>query len=97
MKKPYKMMIRGKVYRLTSDGWIQRLDIDGFEPSKNWRVYGVAKRWNSRPILWKHLKKRLDRGERIEGYLYDIDYGTVRLNAGMYMGKIPKVVIWKVM
>ena len=84
----YEMSGRGEYY-----------DIDGYgriRGSKDWRVYGVAKRWNGKPELWKDIKKQLDKGEAVVGYFYDIDHGTVRMWGGSYAGKLPKVKIYRV-
>lgn len=83
----YEMMIRGGTYGIDGYGRI--------EGHKHWKVYGVALRWNGQPILWKDLKKQLDKGRVITGYLYDIDCGTIRFWGGSYFGKLPKVTIYK--
>jgi len=83
----YEMRIRGAIYKIDGFGRIGG--------SKSWKVYGVSSRWNSRPILWKELKKQLDRGKTIEGYLYDVDHGTIRFWGGSYFGKLPKVIMYK--
>ena len=83
----YRMILKGATYGIDGFGRIHGL--------KSWRVYGVASRWNSQPILWKNLKKQLDRGKVIEGYLYDVEGGTIKFFGGSYMGKIPKVTLYK--
>jgi hypothetical protein len=94
-KERYSMKIRGDLYNLNDKGEIKRLDVPGFEFSDDWKVYGVASRWNSRPIKWESLKHEMDREACTEGYLYDVDHGTVRFWAGQYEGKLPKVRICK--
>ena len=89
----YEMSGRGQYYIIDGYG---RISYSGIEPTGNWRVYGVARRWNGKPELWKDVKKRLDRGEKVVGYFYDIDHGTVRMWAGNYLGKLPKVKIYRI-
>ena len=91
----YNMQISGEYYHVDTEGRIKRLGIKGFGFSNTWTVYGVAERWNSHPVPWNIIKKHLNTGATVTGYLYDVDHGTVRMWGGKYAGKLPKVTIWK--
>lgn len=45
-----------------------------------WILYGVAKRWNSRPVMWNEVRRSLK--EFINGYVYDMDNGSVGMWGG---------------
>ncbi len=89
----YNMYCRGEYYIITSEGYIQRTDMP-FMPSETWRLSGIALRWNSYPLNWEFIKKQLDNGEVIEGYVYDIDHGTTRMWGGSYHGHLPKAKLY---
>jgi hypothetical protein len=98
-KTPYYMSGRGQSYRLTDEGWIKRMDMP-FTPSPSWTVVAVVQRWNAHPKYgindWPALKRELDAGKTVTGYLYDRDHGSLRMWGGSYGGRIPKVTIRKV-
>ena len=87
----YSLFARGTYYTLNEKGYFL---VDN-EFSKNWRLYGISTRYNSRPVLWKELKKQLNKNKRIEGYIHDIDYGTHRFWGGSYFGHLPKAILTK--
>ena len=90
----YNLYGRGKYYKVNPKG---EIGVNGrFSPT--WRVAAVAPRWNTsyyNSVMWPEVKKLLNAGRTVTGYLYDIDHGTLRFWGGQYMGKIPKVKLWK--
>ena len=96
----YRMEIRGKLYDVNAKGEIRNVIYPYMQKpysffSKEWRVYGVAKRYNSTPELWESVKEEIDSVGRVEGYLYSVDHGTISMWSGRYCNHIPKVLIWK--
>lgn len=83
----YTLYGRGTWYKINSKG---EFFVNG-KASKTWKIYGVAQRWNGRPIPWKSIKIKLDKGQSVKGYLYDIDHGTTRFWGGSWGGKLPVV------
>jgi hypothetical protein len=93
MVAKYYLKIRGEDYELNRAGWIKRLDMT-FTPSANWRVAGIKERWNQRLFTpWAEMRAKLDQGMPIEGYLMDIDHGSLREWGGSYNGHLPKAYI----
>ena len=89
----YSLQTRGDYYRLNKKGHISIGDV---KPSGDWKVFGVARRWNARPRPWSEVKSELDEGKSVEGYLYDVDHGNVRMWGGLYLGKVPKAKLVRV-
>jgi len=89
---PYKLNGRGQTYNISNKG---EFEVNS-KYSSTWRIYGIASRWNGRPVLWSTIKSQADKGKTIIGYLHDIDHGTRRMWGGSWNGKLPKVRLWKV-
>lgn len=87
----YTLYGRDTWYRINSKG---EFFVDG-EASNTWKIFGVAQRWNGRPVPWKLIKAKLDKGQTVEGYLYDIDHGARRFWGGSWNGKLPKIKLYK--
>jgi hypothetical protein len=86
----YILYGRGQSYRINRKGefWVS----DHFSPT--WKIYGIATRWNSQPVLWAALKTKLTlEGKVITGYMHDIDHGTHRFWGGSWGGHLPKVTL----
>jgi len=90
-RKEYRLHGRDKTYRINGKG--EFFVMGRFSPT--WKIYGVASRWNGHPSLWPTIKKQLDKGKTIVGYLYDMDHGTRRFWGGSWHGKLPKVTLYK--
>lgn len=65
-------------YPVTRRGYIGRQGwTTGF--GEHWKVKGMTfHHWGKYLTLWKDLLSRLDAGETLKGYLFDIDHGTNR-------------------
>jgi hypothetical protein len=93
---PYEMKARGERYIVHANGNIQRTDME-FTPSGKWKLQGLRPKWNAnRTSSFSELKKRMNKGETVEGYVIDLDHGTTRMWAGRYNGHIPKATIHKI-
>jgi hypothetical protein len=80
----YKMYGRNSVYLVSPSGRIKYDRPDDYDSNwrdKSWYVYGMAPnyRYRSPTMTWKEMRKRLDRGEVLEGVLFDVDHGTIRM------------------
>jgi len=91
-KKYYAFYARGRRYTLNEKG---EFGVDGVF-SKTWKLSGISSRWNSRPIMWEDVKKKLDKNIKVQGYVYDIDHGTQRFWGGLWLGKLPKAELWRI-
>ena len=92
----YTLYGRGKYYTIDERGRFFVGEYPKGYFSENWTIKSIVPRWNGRPASnWESLKKLLDNGEVVQGYLYDIDHGTTRFWGGCYQGKVPKVVLRK--
>lgn len=91
----YRLSGRGKTYEVTGRGEIVP---PGGRASGFWKVAAVVARWNASYSMgkkWTQIKRELDKGKIVKGYLYDVDHGTRRFWGGSYAGKIPTVTLWK--
>ena len=89
--REYRLSGRGQTWRINGKG--EFYVSSRFSPT--WRIFGIATRWNGRPVPWAMVKKSADSGKVVEGYLTDIDHGTRRFWGGSWGGKLPKVKLWK--
>jgi hypothetical protein len=90
----YVMEARGKHYDINSKGEIRV----GNYFSSSWKIYAIVPRWNMKPSFeyqWENIKKIMDKGKTVRGYVYDIDHGTLRFWGGRYYGKLPIAILWK--
>jgi len=90
-KNYYTLNARGSYYTLNSKG---EFFVDNTF-SSTWKLFGISLRWNSAPMSWKIIKKQLDAGKTVKGYVTDIDHGTKRFWGGSYFGKLPVAILYK--
>jgi hypothetical protein len=73
----YSIYHRGEFSDINEKGEITRAQSP--IPSGQWLIVGVSTHWNSRHFTpWVEVKARLDKGETVEGYVFDRDHGTLR-------------------
>jgi hypothetical protein len=66
-------------YPLSLHGFIGRYDWGIRQLSGDWKIRGMTfHHWSRRPIDWQTMRSRLDAGEALNGYLWDVDHGTTR-------------------
>lgn len=88
--------IRGEVYQVDEHGCIMGGPNDVKPTCINghqWDFIGVSTHhWHNRPTIsfkqiWENPSLALN------GYMWDIDHGTVRVWGGSYNGKLPKITL----
>ena len=66
-------------YPVSRDGLIGRQGYKMGNMTEQWKVLGMTfHHWSRRPVPWKELRMRLESGETLRGYLWDLDHGGVR-------------------
>ena len=66
-------------YPLTRDGLIGRQGYTMAQMTAQWTLIGMTfHHWSNTYTPWEEIRTRLERGERLVGYLFDNDYGTLR-------------------
>ena len=90
--KTLNLCIRDEYYKINKQGEIFGGPNNIAEPSGNWKFLGISTHhWHNRIIhrfadIWENPELA------INGYLWDIDHGTVRQWGGSYFGSLPRII-----
>lgn len=89
----YEIDGRGEYYPVSREGLIGRQGWGMKYLSGDWKVYGMTfHHWSRTPISWQQMRARMDKGETLVGYLWDLDHGSIR----RWGGSNPRVRVYKI-
>ena len=81
--------IRGEYYKVNSKGEMIQNNRNDF--SGQWKFLGISTHHMHNTIIHTFFDIWNDPSLALNGYLWDIDYGTIRKWGGNYNGKLPKI------